>query len=93
MTAQRESTATTAERGGSKPTPPPASPRKYRRRLANLANVRTALADVVRKLETSELEPRRANALVYALATLAGIIQGTDLEQRIAALEERSKRP
>lgn len=67
----------------------PSSPRKYRRRLANLKNVRAGLADVIRKLELEELEPRRGNALVYAYSALAGIIQGSEVEERLAALEGR----
>ena len=72
--------------------PPP--PRRRRRRLANLTNVKAALADVVRLLEAEDLEPKRANALVYALSALAGIIQGTDLEREVADLRaviEREK--
>ncbi len=33
------------------------------------------------------MEPGRARALIYGYSVLAGIIQGTDLEQRIASLE------
>jgi hypothetical protein len=66
--------------------PPP--PRR-RRRLANLSNVKTGLADVIRQLEAGEVDPKRANALVYAYSALAGVMQGTDLEQRLAALEGR----
>ncbi len=69
----------------------PPAPRVYRRRLANLTNVRTALADVLRRLEAGEVETGQARALIYGLSVLAGIIQGTDLEQRIAALEAKGK--
>ena len=66
-------------------TPPPQ--RIYRRRLANLRNVRCALADALRALEAGTMEPGKARVLIYGYSVLAGIIQGTDLEDRIAALE------
>lgn len=61
---------------------------KRGRRLGNVANVKAGLADVIRQLEAGELETKRANALVYAYSVLAGIMQGSDLEERVAALEE-----
>jgi hypothetical protein len=55
--------------------------------MANLRNVRTALADALWALETEQMEPGRARALIYGYSVLAGIIQGTDLEQRVERLE------
>lgn len=86
MASERNSTGNAGESGASRPPP---TPRAYRRRLANLTNVRTALADVVRRLEDGKVETGQARALIYGLSVLAGIIQGTDLEARIAALEAR----
>jgi hypothetical protein len=71
----------------------PTPPKKRGRRLARIANVKTALADVVRKLEAGEITPRVANALTYTLATLAGVMQGADLEERIAQLERTQAAP
>lgn len=63
--------------------------RAYRRRLSSLDNVRTALADVVRKLEVGHVEPGNARAMVYALATLAHLIKESErTEQRGAADSE-----
>lgn len=71
------------------PAPPGGSAaRAYRRRLGNLTNVRTALADVFRRLEADQLQPSKARAMVYTLQVLASAIQGTELEERIAALED-----
>jgi len=67
--------------------PPLPPPRLYRRRLANLRNFRCALADALRDLEAGTMEPGKARVLIYGYSVLAGIIQGTDLEDRIAALE------
>ena len=77
--------ATTAGTAPAQPTLPPQ--RIYRRRLANLRNVRCALADALRNLEAGTMEPGKARVLIYGYSVLAGIIQGTDLEDRIAALE------
>ncbi len=91
MAAERESTVQTGEAGGEKPPPSPRVRRAYRRRLGNLKNVRCALADALRELEAGDVEPGRARALVYGYSVLAGIIQGTDLEARIAALESKGQ--
>jgi hypothetical protein len=52
-----------------------------------LRNVRCALADALRDLEAGTMEPGKARVLIYGYSVLAGIIQGTDLEDRIATLE------
>lgn len=66
------------------PTPPK---RRRGRRLARIANVKAGLGDVIRKLEAGEITPKVANALVYAYATLASVMQGADLEERLERLE------
>lgn len=69
------------------PTPP--APRQRRpKRPKTIEDVKAALGLVYVLLRTGELEPKRANAGVYALSTLAGVIVGHDLEQRLAQLEE-----
>jgi hypothetical protein len=77
-------TTTSGTAPAQSPLPPP---RMYRRRLANLRNVRCALADALRDLEAGTMEPGKARVMIYGYSVLAGIIQGTDLEDRIAALE------
>lgn len=75
------------------------SPRRYRRRLRNLGNVRTALADVLDDLENERVEPLRARAMVYALATAISVFreereaqaQG-ELAVMLARLEGRDHR-
>ena len=71
-------------------TPPP-SPRQRRRRLASLGNVKTGLADCIRALEDGTMEAGKARALIYGYSVLAGIIQGTELEARLAKLEAAAK--
>jgi hypothetical protein len=72
-------------------TPLPPSPRQRRRRLASLGNVRTGLADCIRALEDGTMEASKARALIYGYSVLAGIIQGTELEERLAKLEAAAK--
>jgi hypothetical protein len=81
---EEEHPMNTTETGDGSPTP---SPRSRRRRLASLRNVRAALADALWGLETDLIEPSKARVLIYGYSVLAGIIQGTDLEQRIELLE------
>jgi len=71
--------------------PPPPSPRQRRRRLASLGNVRTGLADCIRALEDGTMEAGKARALIYGYSVLAGIIQGTELEERLSKLEAAAK--
>jgi hypothetical protein len=70
---------------------PPPSPRQRRRRLANLGNVKTGLADCIRALEDGTIEAGKARALIYGYSVLAGIIQGTELEERLSKLEAAAK--
>lgn len=48
-----------------------------------------ALAFVVREVEADRMDVATARCLVYALSTLAGVIQGNDFADRIAVLEAR----
>lgn len=81
----------TAETVTPPPLSPPVSRARPRRRLLTLQNCKTGLADVIRLLEAHELEPKRANALVYAYSVLAGLIESSDLERRMSALEAADK--
>ena len=66
--------------------------RRVRRRLSKLKNVRNALADVVRELESGEADVERARTLVYALSILAKVIDAdhgqTNFAERMAAVEK-----
>ncbi len=57
------------------------------RRLHSITNVKACLADVIRQLEADRMDTGKARALVYALSTMASILQAHDFEQRLAALE------
>ena len=59
-----------------------------RARLTTLYGVRTHLAWVVQSLEAGTLAPNVGNALTVALNALAGLIESTDVLDRIAKLEK-----
>lgn len=65
------------------------------RALSTLEDVRRHVARACRQLELGRIEPDRgriepdrARALIYALRTLADLMQDSDAEERIAELEE-----
>ncbi len=53
--------------------------------------MKTGLADCIRALEDGTMEAGKARALIYGYSVLAGIIQGTELEERLAKLEVTAK--
>jgi hypothetical protein len=63
-----------------------------KRRLKTLGDARRFLADVTNQLNRDEIAPDKASKLGYLIQILAKIIQGDDLERRVAALEEALKR-
>lgn len=67
--------------------PTPSPPARRGRRLATITNVRCALADVLRALEEDRMDVGKGRCLIYGYATLAGLIEGSDLEARITELE------
>ncbi len=67
----------------------PSPPTKRGRRLASITNVRCALADVLRSLEDDTINPTKGRVLIYGFSTLAGLIEGSDLEARLTELENQ----
>jgi len=64
--------------------PPP------RHALTRIAHVRDELARLYRHARTGRIETSEATRLTYILATLAKIIEVSDLEKRIEKLEALS---
>jgi len=62
---------------------------RSRRRLSSIQNVKSALADILWKLEQHQVEPGHARTLIYGYSILASVIQNHDFADRIAALEVR----
>jgi len=57
------------------------------RRLKNLSDVRRFLADVTNRLNRDEIDYNKASKLGYLLQILSRVIEGSDIEKRLAALE------
>ena len=60
-------------------------------RLDTLQAVRRELSRVYRDARTGKIDTADASRLGFLLVSLAKIIEGSTLEQRIAALEQRTK--
>lgn len=58
-----------------------------------LKSVKHELADTVQALKSGSMEPKTAQALVYALSALISVIKGADLEEKIRRLERRDHQP
>lgn len=63
-----------------------------KRRLKSLEDVRRYLASLINRTETGEVEPGLAGKLGFLANSLARVIEGSNLEPRIKALEEKFKR-
>ena len=61
------------------------TPRRHR--LKTLSDVRVFLAHVVNELNLDRMEPQKAGKMGYLLQILARVIEGNDLEARVAAIE------
>ena len=57
------------------------------RRLKTLTDLRRYVADLINRVEAGKLDPSVAGRLGYLANTLKGIIEGSDLEKRVADLE------
>ena len=64
------------------------SPRR-RLRLTSVDAVRGYLAGCLQRLENGELDENGTKARCYCAQALVRIIEGSDLERRIRALEEK----
>lgn len=60
-----------------------------RRRLKSAQDVRRYLAHLINYTEAGEIEPQTAGRLAYISNILLKAIEGTDLQERIEALERK----
>lgn len=61
---------------------------RYRCSLDTMQDVKREMAKVYREARSGVLEVTDASKLTYMLGTIGKIIEGSDLEKRIEALEE-----
>lgn len=72
-----------------KPIPaPPAKKRPKHIKLDSVRDVRNELARVYRAAKAGEIPPEVASRFTFMLGTLGKLIVDTELEQRLAALEQ-----
>ena len=61
------------------------------RRLKDHGDVRRYLANVINRLEKGELEPNVAGKLGYLAGMLLKALEGSELAERVARLEQKIK--
>jgi hypothetical protein len=59
------------------------------RRFLNLGDVRRYLASLINRLESGQMEPSLAGKLGFLANSLARVIEGSSLEQRVERLEKK----
>lgn len=62
------------------------------RRLKTPSDVRLALAHLYRAVEKGTMDLPKARVLIYAAATLGGLIAASDIDARLDALEGKGPR-
>ena len=59
------------------------------RRLQTLIDIRRMLMGVINDFNQSKIDREKSHELAYLLKIMAGVIQESDLEERINALEDK----
>lgn len=59
------------------------------KRLKTADDLRRFLADLIKRTEAGEVAPATGGKLTYMVATLAKIIETSDLEKRVTLLEKK----
>lgn len=68
---------------------PPQKGKRYRCKLDTLLDVRREMAKVYRESRSELIDPAAATKLVWMLQAVGKVIEGSDLEKRIEALENK----
>lgn len=66
---------------------PPQKGQRYRCKLDTIDDVRREMAKVYRESRSQVIDPVTGTKLVWMLQSVARVIEGSDLEKRIEALE------
>jgi len=61
------------------------------KRLKTTDDLRRFLADLIKRTENGEVSPTTGGKLTYMIATLAKIIENSDLEKRVTLLEKKQQ--
>ncbi len=70
---------------------PPQRGRRYRCQLDTLADVRREMAKVYREARSGLLDVQDAAKFTWMLASIGKVIEGSDLEKRVEALEQKNE--
>jgi hypothetical protein len=68
---------------------PPQKGQRYRCKLDTLQDVRREMAKVYREARSELIDPATASKLVWVLQAVGKVIEGSDLEKRVEALEAK----
>lgn len=68
---------------------PPTKGQRYRCKLDTLQDVKREMAKVYRESRSQLLDPAEATKFVWILQTVGKVIEGSDFEKRIEALEQK----
>ena len=74
---------------GAVETLPPAKGQRYRCKLDTMQDVKREMAKVYRESRSELIDPAAATKLVWVLQAVGKIIEISDLEKRLEALENR----
>lgn len=69
---------------------PPQKGRRYRCKLDTMQDVKREMAKVYRETRSDLIDPGSGTKLVFMLQAVGRIIEGSDLEKRIEALESKT---
>ena len=68
---------------------PPQKGQRYRCKLDTMQDVKREMAKVYRESRSEQIDPATATKLVWMLQAVGKVIEGSDLEKRIEALENK----
>ncbi len=68
---------------------PPQKGQRYRAKLDTLADVKREMAKVYREARSGLVDVQDATKLTWCLQAVGKVIEGSDLEKRIEALEKK----
>jgi hypothetical protein len=66
----------------------PAQGRRYRAKLDTLSDIKREMSKVYRECRTEIIDAQSASKLVWILQSLGKVIESSDIERRLEALED-----
>ena len=66
------------------------TPRRRRAQLTTLEGVRDEMARIYREMESGKRESQEGSRLVYVLTQIGKVLELTEIERRLTALEDKN---